>query len=150
VQLRSIPDLLVADPGVTWVKLIEVKFRRSFDRDTADGLFRKLTEQRRHWPESYAVIIIGEPFLPNVRFHQDYIRVIPPNETELLRGPGGIDIPTDERGAMELLWEQLPKLSKIIESCDFKHFGQEGKDRSREFWKNSDFIATAIRDLGRV
>lgn len=25
-QLRTLPDLLVADPGVTWAKLIEVKF----------------------------------------------------------------------------------------------------------------------------
>ena len=24
-QIRTLPDLLVADPGVTWVKLIEVK-----------------------------------------------------------------------------------------------------------------------------
>ncbi len=29
-QLRSIPDLLVANADMTWAKLIEVKFRRSF------------------------------------------------------------------------------------------------------------------------
>src|ERR1017187_6601221 len=46
MQLWTLPDLLVADPGVTRVKLVEVKFRRRFDRDTADGLFEKLTAQR--------------------------------------------------------------------------------------------------------
>ena len=29
-HLRSLPDLFVTDPAVTWAKLIEVKFRRSF------------------------------------------------------------------------------------------------------------------------
>lgn len=149
-RLRSLPNILVTDPGVKWAKLIEVKFRRSFGRNTADELWGTLTEQRTFWPESYAVIIIGEPFLPNARFHQDYIRVIPPNETELLKGPGGVNIPTDECDAMELLWEQLPNLSKILQPCDFKHFGEEGEYRGREFWNNADFIATAIRELGRL
>ena len=63
-QLRTLPDLLVADPGVTWAKLIEVKFRRSFGRDTANELFATLTNQRLRWPQSYAVIIVAEPFLP--------------------------------------------------------------------------------------
>jgi hypothetical protein len=150
MQLRNLPDLLVADPGVTRVKLIEVKFRRSFDRDAADRLYEKLAAQRRYWPDSYAVITIGEPFLPNARFHQDYIRVIPPNETELLRGPAGGRIPTDERDAMGLLWEQLPMLTKIFQLRDFEHFGEASEHRSREFWNNTDFIATAIRELGRV
>lgn len=34
-QLRTLPDLLVADPGVTWATLIEVKYRNAFTRDTA-------------------------------------------------------------------------------------------------------------------
>jgi hypothetical protein len=150
IRLWRLPDLLVANPEVTRIKLIEVKFRRKFDRETADELFEKLTEQRHDWPESHAVIIIGEPFESNSRFSQDYIRVIPPNETELLKGPRGVNIPTDERGAMALLWEQLPKLSKIVESSDFKYFGEENQHRNNEFWKNADFIATAIRELGRI
>jgi hypothetical protein len=102
-HLRNLPDLLVADPGVTWAKLIEVKFRRTFERSIADKLFDKLTEQRRFWPQSYAVIIIGEPLLPGGHFHQDFIRVIPPDETELLMGPRSIDTPTDEREAIHLV-----------------------------------------------
>src|ERR1700733_14038557 len=45
-QLRTLPDLLVADPGVTWARLLEVKFRHSFGRNTADELFATLSEQR--------------------------------------------------------------------------------------------------------
>lgn len=55
-QLRTLPDLLVTDPAVRWAKLIEVKFRLSFSRNTADKLISTLTEQRRLWPESIAVI----------------------------------------------------------------------------------------------
>jgi hypothetical protein len=149
-QLRTLPDLLVADPGVTWAKLIEVKFRRTFGRNTADELFATLTEQRSFWPQSYAVIIVGEPFLPGDGYHQDHIRVIPPNQIELLRGPRGIDIPTDERDAMHLLWAQLPTLSTIFRFRDFEHFGEEGKHRERDFWNDADLIASVIRELGHL
>ena len=133
--------------------MVEVKFRRSLGKNTADQLFATLTEQRTYWPESWAVIIIGEPFPPNARFHQDYIRIIPPNATELLKGPGGNNIPTDEHDAMELLWEQLSNLSKILQPGDFRHFGGECESHRSEFWGNADFIATAIRsirELGRL
>jgi hypothetical protein len=93
---------------------------------------------------------VGSPFSPHVRFHQDYIRVIPPGETELLRGPTGVNIPTDERDAMRRLWEQLPQLDKIFQLRDFEHFGEEAEQRSREFWKNRDVMAAAIRELGRI
>jgi hypothetical protein len=140
----------VADPGVTWAKLIEVKFRRCFDRETADELFVKLSTQRHFWSESYAVIIMGKPFLPDARFHQDYIRVIPPDGTELLKGPRGVNIPANEHDAMHLLWEQLPMLTKIFRFRDFEHFGEEKEQRGQEFLKGADFITTAIRDLGRI
>ena len=148
-QLRTLPDLLVADPGVSWAKLIEVKFRRSFCRDTADELLATLTHQRSFWPESYAVIIVGEPFLPDARFHQDYIRVIPPNQTEILKGVWGVGIPSDEHEAMRLLWKQLPMLTAIFRFRDFEHFGEQGKHRGRDFWGSLDFVTTAIRELGR-
>ena len=149
-QLRTLPDLLVADPGVKWARLIEVKFRRSFDRNTANQLFDALSEQRLFWPQSYAVIVVGEPLLPNARFHQDYIRVIPPDQTELLMGLRGIDIPADERDAMHLLWEQLPMLTTIFRFRDFEHFGEEGAQRGWDFLGDADFITTAIRELGRL
>jgi len=96
-QLRTLPDLLVTDPGVTWAKLIEVKYRRVFKKDTAAELFDTLTEQRRFWPQSYAVIILGHPFSSDDRFHQDYIRVVPADGIDLLKGPRGFDIPALSR-----------------------------------------------------
>ncbi len=146
-QLRTVPDLLVADPGITWAKLIEVKFRRYFDRRTADDLLDVLTEQRRFWPESSAIIMLGNPFLPEARFHQDFIRVIPPRQTEILIGPRGVNIPTDELSAMNLLWDQLPMLTSIFHFRDFEYFGEQGKHRARDFWSSADFITTALQDL---
>ena len=94
--------------------------------------------------------MLGEPFFPGARFHQDVIRVIPPGEIEILLGPRGIDIPTDELGSMNLLWEQLPMLTSIFHFRDFDYFGDQGKDRGQDFWNSADVITTAIRDLGRV
>jgi hypothetical protein len=149
-QLRTLPDLLVADPGVTWAKLIEVKFRRSFTRSTAKELFATLTDQRVHWPQSYAVLLLGEPFHPDARFHQDYIRVIPPDRTDYLLGPRGIDIPPDEHGAMHLLWEQLPMLTEVFRFRDFEFSGEQRDDHGWDFLSGADSITAAIRELGRL
>lgn len=149
-ELRTLPDLLVADPGVKWAKLIEVKFRRSFSRSTAEELLATLAEQRVHWPQSYAVIVVGRPFLPDARFHQDYIRVIPPGEVELLRGPRGIDIPSDERSAMELVWAKLPMLTSIFKFRDFEPFGDSRDEHGWDFLSGADFITAAIRELGNL
>jgi hypothetical protein len=149
-HLRTLPDLLVADPGVTWSKLVEVKFRHRFDRETAVELLATLTEQRRFWPQSFAVIIVGKTYHPEARFHQDYIRVIPPDETDLLKGPRGIDIPTNESDAMDLLWAQLPMLTTMFGFRDFEHFGDQRDDRGRDFWTSADHITATIRELGHV
>lgn len=63
---------------MTWVNLIEVKFRSVFSQETAIELFETLTYQRRYWPQAHVVIVLGEPFQPEAKFHQDYIRVIIP------------------------------------------------------------------------
>jgi hypothetical protein len=60
---RYLPDLLVASLEVSQAFLVEVKFRRSFDERSARGMFAELQRQRQHWPESYAVLMISEPFL---------------------------------------------------------------------------------------
>jgi hypothetical protein len=142
-QLRKLPDLLVADPAMTWAKLIEVKFRRRFTWETANELFVTLSERRRYWPDSTAVIIIGQPFMEEARFHQDYIRVIPAGETHILL-PGGI-----ESEAM-VVWERLPMLTSIFRFRDFECFGDQGKQRGREFWDGADFITASIRELGSI
>jgi hypothetical protein len=145
-QLRTIPDLLIVDPGIEWAKLLEIKFRRSFDRKTANELFAKLTDQREFWPESYAVILRGQAPDP-ARFHQDCIRVIPPDQTWLLQGPLGIDIPVDECQAMDLLWKQLPMLNTVFRFRDFEPYGDERDARGRRFLDDADSITELIREL---
>ncbi len=94
--------------------------------------------------------MLGVPFLPDARFHQDFIRVIPAGKTSILFGPRGVDLPNDELGSMNRLWEQLPMLTNVFHLRDFEHFGDQGKDRGQDFWSSADFITTAIRDLGRM
>jgi hypothetical protein len=148
--IRTLPDLLVTDPGVTWARLIEVKFRRRFDRRTAGELIDELTEQRRFWPESSAVILLGQPFFPDARFHQDFMRVVPPGESQILFEASRVNPAADESALMQLLWERLPMLTSMFHFRDFEHFGHEGKERGLDFWSSADFITAAIRELGRV
>jgi hypothetical protein len=83
------------------------------------------------------------------KFHQDYIRVILPHKTDLLRGPTGVDSRQDERDAMRQLWEQLPTLHTILRYGDFDHLGEQS-EHSERFWSEADFITSAIRALTRL
>ena len=94
--------------------------------------------------------MLGEPFIPHARFHQDYIRVIPPDGVDRLRGPFGVEIPSNERDSMQLLWEQLPMLTTIFRFRDFEPFGERRGDRGRDFFSGADFITAAIRELGKL
>src|SRR5258707_4631421 len=83
-QLRCLPDLLVASPVENRALLVEVKYRRRFDEPAARGLFAALERQRKHSPEAYVVLMISQPFMSGDKFHQDYIRVLPPRATARL------------------------------------------------------------------
>src|SRR5947209_6471825 len=77
--LRYLPDLLVADRDLNRAFLLEVKFRKDFNDRSMKDLHFELKRQREYWPDSYAVLLIANSFVERGRFHQDYIRVIPPN-----------------------------------------------------------------------
>ena len=149
-QLRTLPDLLVADPGIRSAKLIEVKFRRRFDKRTADELFVTLTEQRQYWPQSYAIIMLGRPFQPASKFHQDFMRVIPPDHIDCLRCPRGVGLPSEDAGLMGQIWDQLPMITKVFRFQDFEVFGEQRDHHGRHFFREADSITDAIRELGRV
>jgi hypothetical protein len=141
-QLRSLPDLLIADPKVTWAKMLEIKFRRRFDIESIRLLHSTLAEQRRSWPDCWAVILIAEPFLQGGRFHQDYIRLLGPNDLERLTPT--IWKPDDPQFA-ENVWNSLPMLNKLFHGA---HANDEAGNRlAREFWTGADFITAAIKDL---
>jgi hypothetical protein len=83
-NLRFLPDFLVAEPELQKVFLLEVKFRRTFDATSAHSLYETLATQRQYWGESFAILTIAEPSSPDCRFHQDYIRILTPDLTEIL------------------------------------------------------------------
>jgi hypothetical protein len=148
--LRSLPDLLVADPGVSWARLLEVKFRRRFDRHGAEELRATLAYQRKWWSESHAVVMIAEPFVEDGRFHQDYIRVIPAGEENALRFPAPVRRQSEDQVA-ETVWNQLPMLTRLFKFRDFEVFGEErGHQRGQDFWQAADYITQAIKELSRL
>jgi hypothetical protein len=38
-------------------------------------------------------------------------------------------------------------LTSLFHFRDFEHFGEQGKDRGRDFWTSADFVTAAIREL---
>ena len=130
LELRYLPDLLVADLEMKNAYLVEVKFRRRFDEGSANLLCKELSKQREHWPTSYAVIMIAEPFLPEGRFHQDYIRVVPPKQTHRL---------VNTELSPEKTWESLPQIYHVFRGLD---------DTSHLL--AADSITPALRDLAKL
>lgn len=118
-QLRSLPDLLVATLTMSEAFLVEVKFRKRFDEGTAEELYRELLAQREHWPQTYAVVMIAETIRENCRFHQDYIRVVRPTETDRL---------VDARLSVESRWESLSALNAVFRPPDGPTAGTSAAD----------------------
>jgi hypothetical protein len=147
--LRALPDLLVADAQISWAALVEVKYRRVFDAEAARELHATLTEQRMHCPEAYAAIIIAEPFVEGGRFHQDYIRMVEPGNTEaLLWQPSPVaKSQRTERQNMQLTWERLPTILKLFRPAHFDSDTEEADRRGREFLAGCDYVTAAIKEL---
>ena len=115
IQLRTLPDLLVANREMTEIQLVEVKYRRRFDAKSRQSLYKELSKQREYWQVIVAIIVIGESFLPGGRFHQDYIRVLPGYETDRLinqpsENSGRVNITEEER------WNSLPMIQHVFRS----------------------------------
>src|SRR5262249_778980 len=72
-----------------------------------------------------------EPLGKPARFHQDYIRVLPPHQT------GGL---IDDRLDLRQRWRSMPGLQMI-----FRRFAESKPHRSM-----ADFVALALKSLGRL
>ncbi len=105
MALRHLPDLLVASQDVSEAFLVEVKFRRNFSETSARHLHDELRGQREHWPDSYAVLMIAKPFASGAHFHQDFIRLVPPDMTDHL---------VDERLNLESRWNTLKHIQHVF------------------------------------
>jgi hypothetical protein len=103
--LRTLPDLLIAEPQLGAAFMVEVKFRTRLTRTSAASLNADLSRQREFWSQSYAVVMLGEARHPDCTFHQDFIRVIGPEHLALL---------TRQDQWVYNNWEQLPHLQHVF------------------------------------
>ena len=133
-ELRTLPDLLVVELDVSHAFLVEVKYRRSFDDTTAASLHDELTHQHEYWPTTYTVLMISQPLTPDRTFHQDYIRVLAPNQTGKLVAQG---VPLSKR------WEDFHHLQRV-----FKRFNNP--KYIYDVQKSADRLTTTLRDLANL
>jgi hypothetical protein len=134
LQLRYLPDLLVVELDMTNAFLVEVKFRRRFDQGAVESLYHELGKQRKHWPQSYAVVMLAEAFEREASYHQDYIRVLKPGETDLL---------VDTRFTLAQRWENMPHLQRV-----FKRFNND--KYIHDVQKSADTLTQTLRDLAKL
>ena len=149
LNLRDLPDLLVAEPDMQKVFLVEVKFRKEFNELSMDSLYSSLKKQREHWPNSYAVIMIAKPFVDGGRFHQDCIRVLWPGMTESLNRNGELNKQRFKRAEesglpwnnpYEEVWNFLPTVTTSFRLVE----GMAGG------FANADLITNTIKDLAKL
>jgi hypothetical protein len=138
-QLRTLPDLLVANKEMTEIHLVEVKYRRRFDPKSRQSLYKELSKQREYWQGIVAIIVIGESFLPGGRLHQDYIRVLPGNETgRLIKQPSEdareANITEEER------WTSLPMIQHVFRSFL----------ATEALYKYADYLTRVIKELKKL
>jgi hypothetical protein len=137
-NLRFLPDLLVAEHNLERAFLVEVKFRKAFTEESAKSLYEELERQRKHWKDSYAVIMVANSWADDNKFHQDYIRVLRPDETEKLIDTKWIR-QSDPKRNYECIWKALPKLNDVF--LEFKWTNVNANAA------NADLITAIIKNL---
>ena len=126
--LRTLPDLLVAPPDISSAFQVEVKFRLKFTGIAREELAGVLRRQREHWPASIAVLLVGESWTERGRFHQDYIRVVRPEDLTTL---ADLEMPSEDA------WEALPQIQQVFRLLS----------GSNELQKSADMIIPALQSL---
>ncbi len=135
LELRSLPDLLIADSNTRNAFLVEVKFRKKFDENSAKLLYDELTEQRKYWPQTYVVILISNSLIPDGTFHQDYIRV--------LKSSDDLSILIDQKMSLQKRWDTLHHIQRV--------FTQFNADQYIiDVQKSADAITQTLRDLSKL
>jgi len=107
MTLRHLPDLLVADKGLTKAWLVEVKFRK--DISSIRQHFRSELENiRKLWPDAYVLICLANSPSSKSSYLQDHVRVITPEKD--IEYIVGSKAPSKDKD----LWDQLHRPSKIF------------------------------------
>ena len=154
-NLRFLPDFLIAEPDISKAFLLEVKFRKKLDINSAKTLYATLSKQRKYWPDSYCILILGESPVKGGRFHQDYMRIITPEKLDFLN-PDIINSPFSENEPRDLrysikyiyrmsgwngIWDCLSPLYDTFH-C-FTH-------NNPESYLSGDLLTTTIQDLNKL
>lgn len=126
-HLRRTPDLLVWNPRHTKARQTEVKYRQQWTANSVGSIYSELREQRKSWPDSYAVIVRGEVERPYYNFHYNYIRVVPPTfehwldpDRNFLR-PSSPSLDETLEDRLAYLWSGLPHITHSFELVQTKH-----------------------------
>ena len=130
LQLRYLPDLLVSDKGTKKAYMVEVKFRKQFDEISAKNLYDELTDQRKYWSQSYAVIMIADPMWTDGKFHQDYIRIVKPDQTDCL---------IDNKLSVGIRWDRLAQIYHVFRDLN-----------DGTLLHNADSITPALKQLANL
>lgn len=119
-ELRLLPDLLLL-PRESTARLAEVKYRTRLDRNTIRKLLEKCRAQQEHFPGAYTVIVRGTSPKGAAARADDLIRVLPPNELELLAAADlffhsctPVEVTTEE-AKLEPLWQSLKPMTTVFE-----------------------------------
>ena len=147
LELRTIPDLVVAERDVSCAFLVEVKFRKRFDAEVARELCDTLKTQRNHWPQSYAVIMLGEPAVLGGRFHQDYIRVITPGTEDKLLTATTIWPDAADLDRSRWLWDGFPQMQTVFKRF---HQSEDNLANGSANQQRADFITQTLADLAKL
>ena len=135
LELRSLPDLLVADSNTSNVFLVEVKFRKNFDERSAKSLYDSLSEQRKYWAQTYTVVMISNSLIPDGTFHQDYIRVLKPSDN--------LSTLINQKMPLAKRWDTLHHIQRV--------FTQFNADQYIiDVQKSADSVTQMLRDLSKL
>lgn len=119
-ELRLLPDLLLL-PRENSARMVEVKFRSRFDRETLRRLLEKCQVQQKHFPETYTVIVRGTSPKGAMARADDVIRVLPPGSLELLAAADiffHVCVPAvgeSEEARLEPLWQSLRPMTTVFD-----------------------------------
>ena len=132
--LRTIPDLLVSDSGLTCAYQVEIKFRSQFDFETRKALAELIDQQRAHWPNTHFLVFVGlSPRGPKSKYFQNFVKVITP----------ALDTATMRTFCKDSeFWEALPTVQDIFPSLKKSDFALDALipilQKLREASENKD------------
>ena len=153
--LRFLPDFLIAEPDISIAFLLEVKFRKRLDIDSVRNLYDALLRQKKYWPDSYCLLILGESPIEGGHFHQDYMRVITPDNLiflnpDIIGSKLSDDDPHDLKDFIRSTYEShgwkgiWGHLSPLYDA--FKYFTHNNP----EAYLSGDLLTTTIQDLNKL